>query len=74
MSEALALTQEVAHPQNQGLVHHLAAYLHHRRRELSAVQAHADAVLRLATAHGLPLYDGLAHHMAGLGPGYAGTE
>ena len=47
------------------MVHHLAAYLHHRRRELSAVQAHADAVLRLATAQGLPLYDGLAHHIRG---------
>jgi len=63
--EALTLAQEFEHPQSQGLVHHLAAYLHHRRRELSAVQAHADAVLRLATAHGLPLYDGLAHHIRG---------
>jgi hypothetical protein len=36
--EEPTLTQEVAHPQNQGLVHHLAAYLHHRRRELSAVR------------------------------------
>ena len=63
--EALTLAQEFEHPQSQGLVHHLAAYLHHRRRELSAVQAHANAVLRLATAHGLPLYDGLANHIRG---------
>jgi predicted ATPase len=63
--EALTLTQEFEHPQSQGLVHHLAAYLHHRRRELSAVQAHAEAALRLATAQGLPLYNGLAHHIQG---------
>jgi DNA-binding winged helix-turn-helix (wHTH) protein/predicted ATPase len=63
--EALALAQEVEHPQSQGLVHHLAAYLYHRRRELSAVQAHAEAALTLATAHGLPLYVGLASHLRG---------
>jgi DNA-binding winged helix-turn-helix (wHTH) protein/predicted ATPase len=63
--EALTLTQEFEHPQSQGLVHHLAAYLYHRRRELSAVQAHAEAVLTLATAQGLPLYGGLANHLRG---------
>jgi predicted ATPase len=47
------------------MVHHLAAYLYHRRRELSAVQAHADAVLTLATVQGLPLYVGLATHLRG---------
>ena len=63
--EALTLAQEVEHPQSQGLVHHLAAYLYHRRRELSAVQAHAEAALTLATAQGLPLYIGLATHLRG---------
>ena len=63
--EALTLTQKFEHPQSQGLVHHLAAYLYHRRRELSAVQAHAEAVLTLATAQGLPLYGGLANHLRG---------
>ncbi len=47
------------------LVHHLTAYLYHRRREPSAVQAHADAVLTLATAQGWPLYVGLANHIRG---------
>jgi predicted ATPase len=63
--EALTLAREFEHPQSQGLVHHLAAYLYHRRRELSAVQMHADAVLTLATAQGLPLYVGLANHIRG---------
>ena len=63
--EALTLAQEVEHPQSQGLVHHLAAYLYHRRRELAAVQAHAEAALTLATAQGLPLYVGLASHLRG---------
>jgi DNA-binding winged helix-turn-helix (wHTH) protein/predicted ATPase len=63
--EALTLAQACEPPQSQGLVHHLAAYLHHRRRELSAVQAHADAVLTLATAQGLPLDVGLANHLRG---------
>jgi DNA-binding winged helix-turn-helix (wHTH) protein/predicted ATPase len=63
--EALTLAQEFEHPQSQGLVHHLAAYLHHRRRELAAVQAHADAVLTLATAQGVPLDVGLANHLRG---------
>jgi predicted ATPase len=63
--KALTLAQEFEHPQSQGLVHHLAAYLHHRRRELAAVQAHADAVLTLATAQGVPLDVGLANHLRG---------
>jgi predicted ATPase len=63
--EALTLAKKFEHPQSQGLVHHLAAYLHHRRRELSAVQAHADAVLTLAIAQELPLYVGLANHLRG---------
>jgi predicted ATPase len=61
----MTLAQELEHPQSLGLVHHLAAYLHHRRRELSAVQVHAEAVLTLATAQGLPLYVGLANHLRG---------
>jgi tetratricopeptide (TPR) repeat protein len=60
--EALTLALELEHPQSLGLVHYLAAYLHHRRRELSAVQAHAEAVLTLATAQGLPLYVAIATH------------
>jgi DNA-binding winged helix-turn-helix (wHTH) protein/predicted ATPase len=63
--EALRLTQELEHPQSQVLVHHLTAYLYHRRREPSAVQAHSEAVLALATAQGWPLYVGLANHLRG---------
>jgi predicted ATPase len=37
----------------------LAAYLHHRRREASAVQAQAEALISLATAQGFPFHAGL---------------
>jgi predicted ATPase len=63
--EALTLAQELEHPQSHVLVHHLTAYLYHRRREPSAVQAHAEATLTLATAQGWPLYVGLANHIRG---------
>jgi DNA-binding winged helix-turn-helix (wHTH) protein/predicted ATPase len=63
--EALALTQELEHPQSQVLVHHLTAYLYHRCREPSAVQAHSEAVLAQAQAQGWPLYVGLANHLRG---------
>jgi DNA-binding winged helix-turn-helix (wHTH) protein/predicted ATPase len=63
--EALTLAQAFEHPQSLGLVHHLAGYLHHRRREVSAVQAHADATLALATVQVLPLDVGLANHLRG---------
>jgi DNA-binding winged helix-turn-helix (wHTH) protein/predicted ATPase len=63
--EALTLSQALEHPQSQGMVHHLTAYLYHRRREPSAVQAQSDAVLALATAQGLPHYIGLANHLRG---------
>jgi DNA-binding winged helix-turn-helix (wHTH) protein/predicted ATPase len=57
--EALHLSQVLAHPQSLTLAHHWAAYLQYRRREVVAVQAHADALLTLATAQGLPLLVGL---------------
>jgi class 3 adenylate cyclase/predicted ATPase/energy-coupling factor transporter ATP-binding protein EcfA2 len=56
--EALALAQELAHPQSLAFAQHCAALLHQRRREPSAVQAHADGVLTLATAQRFPLYVG----------------
>jgi predicted ATPase/DNA-binding winged helix-turn-helix (wHTH) protein len=56
--EALALAQAVDHPESLAMVHHFAALLHHRRREVRAVQAQADALLTLATAQGFPLYVG----------------
>jgi tetratricopeptide (TPR) repeat protein len=46
--EALALAQTLAHAQSLATAQHWAAFLHHRRREAPAVQAHADALLLLA--------------------------
>jgi predicted ATPase len=57
--EALALAQALAHPASLALAHYWAAFLHYRRREVSAVQAHADTLLTLATAQGFPLWVGL---------------
>jgi hypothetical protein len=48
----------LAHPYSLALAQHHAALLHHRRREASAVQAQADALLTLTTAQGFPLYVG----------------
>jgi len=56
--EALALAQALAHPQSLASAQYFAAFLHHRRREVPAVQAQADALLSLATAQGFPLYVG----------------
>jgi predicted ATPase len=52
----MALAQELAHPYSQVLVQHFATWLHHRRREVLAVQAQGDALAALATAHGFPLW------------------
>ena len=56
--EALTLAQELAHPYSFVLAHFWAASLYHRRREVPAVQAQAEAFLPLATAQGFPLYVG----------------
>jgi predicted ATPase len=56
--EALALPQVRAHPQSLAFAQHFAAFLHHRRREVLAVQAQAEALLSLATAQGFPLWVG----------------
>src|SRR5206468_12772122 len=57
--EALTLAQALAHPASLALAHYWAAFLSHRRREVPAVQAQADALLTLATAQGFPLWVGL---------------
>ena len=54
--EALALAQELAHPLSLALTQQWSVRLHHRRREASAVQAHAEALLTLATAQGFLHY------------------
>jgi predicted ATPase len=63
--EALALAQTLAHPYSLGLAQHHAASLHHHRREASAVQAQAEALLTLATAHGFPLWAGFGTYWRG---------
>src|SRR5215510_11825820 len=56
--EALALAQELAHPYSLTVAQSWAAHLHHRRREVPAVQEQADALLTLATAQGFSLMAG----------------
>ena len=63
--EALALAQTLEHPYSLGLAQHYAAQLHHHRREASAVQTQAEALLTLATAHGFPLWAGFGTYWRG---------
>jgi tetratricopeptide (TPR) repeat protein len=56
--EALTLAQALAHPHSLATAQHYAAFLHHRRREASAVQEQANALLTLGTAQGFPLHVG----------------
>jgi adenylate cyclase len=56
--EAIALAQASGDPMSLAFTQLYAAYLHQRRREVLAVQTHAEALLTLATAHGF------AHHVA----------
>jgi DNA-binding winged helix-turn-helix (wHTH) protein/predicted ATPase len=56
--EALALAEALTHPYSLALAQHFAAFLHHRRRDVPAVQAQAEALLTLATGQGFPLYVG----------------
>jgi predicted ATPase len=55
----LLLAQELDHPISLATAQHWVTNLYHRRRETSAVQAQADALLTLATAQGFPLWVGL---------------
>jgi predicted ATPase len=54
--EALALAQEFNHPHSLAFAHHSVTVLHHRRREASAVQVQAEALLTLANAQGFPQF------------------
>jgi predicted ATPase len=56
--EALALAQALGRPEGLAMAQHYAACLYHRRHEVSAVQAQADALLPLAIAQGFPLWAG----------------
>jgi predicted ATPase len=57
--EALALAQALAHPHSLAFAQYFATWMHHHRRETSAVQAQAEALLNLATAQEFPLHVGL---------------
>jgi predicted ATPase len=72
--EALALAQELAHPQSLAQAQHWAASLHYRRREAPAVQAQAEALLTLATAQGFPLWEGFGTCWRGLALAMQGQE
>jgi predicted ATPase len=50
--EALAMAHALAHPYSLGETLTESAQLHRRRREWQTVQAHAEAILVLATEHG----------------------
>jgi class 3 adenylate cyclase/predicted ATPase len=63
--EAVALAQEVAHPYCLAMVQFQAALLHHHRRDLSAVQVHAEALLSIATDQGFPLFVGHGTYLRG---------
>jgi DNA-binding winged helix-turn-helix (wHTH) protein/predicted ATPase len=56
--EALVLAQELDHPYSLAYAQNWAAVLHHRRRDVPAVQAQAEALLALATAQGFSVYAG----------------
>jgi predicted ATPase len=63
--DALALAQELEHPYSLAYAQHWAADLYHHRREVSAVQVQAEALLTLATAQRFPLWVGFATYYRG---------
>jgi predicted ATPase/DNA-binding winged helix-turn-helix (wHTH) protein len=56
---ALALAQELAHHHSLAYARNFVAILHYLRRDPSAVQAQADALLTLATVQGFPAWEGV---------------
>jgi len=62
---ACALAQELAHPPSIVLALYYAARLHQSRRETSACHEHAEAVITLATEHGLPHWVALGIFLQG---------
>jgi predicted ATPase len=56
--EAQAQAQAFAQPYSLAMAQNWMIYLHHRRREVPAVQTQAEALLTLATAQGFPLWVG----------------
>jgi predicted ATPase/DNA-binding winged helix-turn-helix (wHTH) protein len=58
--EALTLTRDLAHLPSLALVQHFVAFLHYYRRDVPALQAQAETLLTLATAHDFPLWAGFS--------------
>jgi predicted ATPase/DNA-binding winged helix-turn-helix (wHTH) protein len=54
--EVLLLAQAQAHPLSLVFAQYFVTMLHYQCRDVSGVQAHAEALLTLATAHGFPSY------------------
>lgn len=65
MQEALALARSLAHPYSLARAHYWAAFLHHRCRDVPAVQAHAEAFLSLAATQETPLVTGYGMYWQG---------
>ena len=57
--EALALATALAHQHSLATARNFTIVLHYLRRDAAAVQAEADALLTLATAHEFPLWRGI---------------
>ena len=65
--EALTLAQALAHPLSLATTQTWVALLHHRRREVGAVQTLAETLLTLATAQVFPLFVGFGTCYRGWG-------
>jgi hypothetical protein len=65
--EARALARALAHPHSLALAQHFATSLHHRRRDVPAVQEQANVLLHLSTADEFPLWRGFATCWQGWG-------
>jgi predicted ATPase len=74
--EALAMAHALAHPYSLGETLLESAQLHRRRREWQTVQAHAEAILALATEHGFaaPVAQGTLHRGMALAEQGQGAE
>jgi predicted ATPase len=72
--EALAQAQALARPYSLAFAEHYAASLYHRCRDAPAVQAHAEALLALATAQGFPLWVGTGTFWHGWGLAMQGQD
>ena len=70
--EAHARARQVGHTVSLVYTELFAAMLSQCRRDVAATQAHAEAVMTLAAAHGLALRVEQGRITAGVGAGHAG--